>query len=176
MIYEGDCIRTVTFFKIPVYKLNMVIDANSNENREDLLKMIGHNDWSIKIFPIRRVNIQHLSNSLVQKLTLLSELDNNINNQTNRNDGGKVNNLGQIFKFRSLLPHSDVLKQGDVIEFSCTKERLSIQKNNKVLGEMENVSICNLLSRVYLDLVAFGSRGIPCPDLITNLNQQITQK
>jgi hypothetical protein len=154
---EAECIRTVTFFKIPVYKINfsISIDKNSREisTVSDILK--SNDNWTLQIFPIRKINTQHLTNSLVQKLIAISE-DNN--------------NLSQIYKFKSLIPQKDSLLVGDKIEFTCSSNQLIVRKNDEAIGEMQNISICSLLSRVYLDA---SFRGVPCIDLITELNAKL---
>jgi hypothetical protein len=154
---EAECIRTVTFFKIPVYKINFSIHPDGNSQRistvNDILE--SNSNWILQIFPIRKINIQHLTNSLVQKLIAISE-DNN--------------NLSQIYKFKSLLPQKDSLQIGDKIEFFCSPNKLILRKNDEMIGEMQNISICNLVSRVYLDA---SFKGVPCSELITELNAKL---
>jgi hypothetical protein len=154
---EADCIRTVTFFKIPVYRINFcLLPLENSLNYPSLGEIIKANpSWRLQIFPIRKVNPQHLTNSLVQKLILAS---------------GDENNLSQIYKFKSILSGKEPLISGDQIEIACSPDKLILKKNSVELGEMENISICTLLSKVYLDP---SFREVPCPELITKLNSQL---
>jgi hypothetical protein len=154
---EADCIRTVTFFKIPVYKINFFLYPLENSlNYPSLREVLKTNpSWLLQISPIRKVNPQHLTNSLVQKLIAVS---------------GDENNLSQIYKFKSILSGKEPLIPGDQIEIACSPHKLIVKKNSVELGEMQNISICTLLSRVYLDP---SFREVPCAELITKLNSQL---
>lgn len=157
--YESDCTRTVTFFKIPVYKIKAFFQNSKSEVTEDesLLKLTQQcSSWSLLITPIRKVNIAHMTNSLVQKLIQVSPEE--------------ESHLSQILKFKSLLPPKVTLDSSQALRFECTNQELRISDQEGVcLGNMDGVVICDLLAKVYFDA---AYRGLPCPDLLKNLMQQ----
>lgn len=154
--FESDCTRTVTFFKIPVYSIKAFF--KNAEASQSLFKMSQEcSSWSLLITPIRKVNIAHLTNSLVQKLIQVSPED--------------ESHLAQILKFKSLLPPQMTLDASQELRFECAanKElRISDQKGVS-LGSMDGAVICDLLAKVYFDA---AYRGLPCPDLLKNLAPQ----
>lgn len=155
--FETDCTRTVTFFKIPVYNIKAYFSAAKNIT--SALEMAKESAaWSLVITPIRRVNIAHLTNSLVQKLIQVSP--------------DETSHLPQIMKFNSLLPPKMTLDSSRTIKLECTNKELRIhsrdvQSNQEsLIGNMDGVVICDLLAKVYFDA---AYRGLPCPDLLNNI-------
>ena len=152
--FESDCIRTVTFFKIPVYSIKAFF--HNAQRKENVMDMTSSGSWSLTITPIRKVNIAHLTNSLVQKLIQVSPDD--------------TSNLPQILKFKSILPPKLTLDSSQSIKFECSAGNrvLQVQSLEGSLGDMDGTVICHLLAKVYFDS---AYRGLPCPDLLKNIKK-----